>query len=301
MPDEVKSAWEKRAVIMRAVGTLLIPLVVAGVGFYATSALEERQNVETNIRLYAQLMGAREQADSDLRKEMFNTILGTFLDVGKDQTLAANDETLLALELLAYNFHDALDLGPLFKHVNSLVLSAPIPNTDYRDRLQRVAQEVIAKQVAALEDVGKVLNARIFIDFDEIDENAIIDKIIFKELDSTEKANDGKLPARSFRVDAYGYDHDDKEVELRLAVWDGNEQELDIVFEVGFFDFPMIDNSRLSGGARCAIVLKSYDIEIGTADIALVYFPGSRASLKQKPYYDEVIDQLNRTRQDFDK
>jgi hypothetical protein len=31
--------------------------------------------------------------------------------------------------------------------------------------------------------------------------------------------------------------------------------------------------------------------------VALVYFPGSRASLKEKPYYDELIRDLARERQ----
>ena len=61
-------------------------------------------------------------------------------------------------------------------------------------------------------------------------------------------------------------------------------------FSVGFFDFPMIDNTRLSHDQRCAIVLKEFDSS--TVDIALVYFPGSYASLKDKPYYQDVVDNL---------
>ena len=61
----------------------------------------------------------------------------------------------------------------------------------------------------------------------------------------------------------------------------------------------MIDNTRLAGGLRCAIVLSQYSAEAGSAQVTLVYFPGSRASLKQKPYYDEVIEQLKRTRSEL--
>ena len=48
----------------------------------------------------------------------------------------------------------------------------------------------------------------------------------------------------------------------RLMVW------------VGFYDFPMIDNTRLSEDQRCAVVLDNFceDAEC-TAEITLVYFP----------------------------
>jgi hypothetical protein len=35
--------------------------------------------------------------------------------------------------------------------------------------------------------------------------------------------------------------------------------------------------------------------EDNSADITLVYFPGSYASLKEKPYYQEVVQKLMKT------
>jgi len=63
-------------------------------------------------------------------------------------------------------------------------------------------------------------------------------------------------------------------------------------FWVSFFDFPMIDNVRLGRDQRCAVVLNA--MEEGVADITLAYFPGSYASLKEKPYYQEVVQNLMR-------
>ena len=56
----------------------------------------------------------------------------------------------------------------------------------------------------------------------------------------------------------------------------------------------MIDNTRISHSQRVGIALTRWN-EGNSAEIKLVYFPGSRASLKEKPYYDEVIEQLKRT------
>jgi hypothetical protein len=63
-------------------------------------------------------------------------------------------------------------------------------------------------------------------------------------------------------------------------------------FWVGPFGFPMIDNTRLSHSERCSVSV--IRIQDDTATVALSYFPASRASLKDKPYYDEVLQDLLR-------
>jgi hypothetical protein len=55
----------------------------------------------------------------------------------------------------------------------------------------------------------------------------------------------------------------------------------------------MIDNTRLANDQRCSVVLNAF--EDNSADVTLVYFPGSYASLKEKPYYQEVVQKLMRT------
>jgi hypothetical protein len=57
----------------------------------------------------------------------------------------------------------------------------------------------------------------------------------------------------------------------------------------------MIDNTRLSGSERCAVSLTVLNPNV--VSVSLAYFPASRASLKDKPYYDEVIKNLVRERQ----
>jgi hypothetical protein len=52
---------------------------------------------------------------------------------------------------------------------------------------------------------------------------------------------------------------------------------MDATFNVDFFDFPMIDNSRLPDGHRYA---SCPQFEPSSARVGLLYFPGSRASLR---------------------
>ena len=70
----------------------------------------------------------------------------------------------------------------------------------------------------------------------------------------------------------------------------GNVDMSAVEFRVGYFDFPMIDNTRLTHDQRAAVVLNAF--EEGSADITLAYFPGSYASLKEKPYYHDVVQKL---------
>jgi hypothetical protein len=47
------------------------------------------------------------------------------------------------------------------------------------------------------------------------------------------------------------------------------------------------------------VVLNAF--EEGSADITLAYFPGAYASLKEKPYYQEVVQNLMRTNMMFNQ
>jgi hypothetical protein len=123
------------------------------------------------------------------------------------------------------------------------------------------------------------------------------------------QANDGTTHSRQFRLELLSYDEAAREVQVHLYVSQlltpeecrqpkldlEAKREIDTNFVVGLFDFPMIDNTRLSGGERTAVSLTALNPSV--LSLALTYFPASRASLKDKPYYDEVIRDLVRNRQ----
>src|SRR5215813_10454710 len=92
--------------------TVAMPLATLIFGFFFNMSLNTRQTRDNNVRLYADMMGRREEADSSLRKDMFKSILETFMKKDQRQGLETD---VLNIELLAYNFHESLDLGPLFK------------------------------------------------------------------------------------------------------------------------------------------------------------------------------------------
>ena len=304
---------------------LALPLVTLVLGYWFNSSLNERQQVESNIRLYAEMMGRREEADSNLRKDMFNSILTTFMT--RDPSLRLSSEELirqqiLSLELLAYNFHESLDIGPLFKDVERRIeLEQRSANTELRGRLASVALQVIEHQLTALSDVGmiergdalpgKIKDFQAHLAFGS---RTIADAQVkpgegASRVCLSMEAADGSRHYRQFRLELIDYNEAAREVQVHLYVSQllsqeecqqasldlEGKREIDTNFLVGLFDFPMIDNTRLSGGERTAVSLTVLNPNV--VSVALAYFPASRASLKDKPYYDEVIRDLVRSRQ----
>lgn len=296
---DAKDKWDKFDVFLRPVGGLLTALAVAGAGFFASSALDRTQARDTNARLYAQLMNQREGAETSLRKDMFNSIIGTFLKAkpsGHDF-----EQQVLNLELLAYNFHEALDLAPLFKDVYAKIKSSNSPKAgDYLRRLEKVADEVKDKQIAALEESGGKLDATI--NLEKLDQ-PIVGSIPTKAV----VAGGAPLQETLFTVDPLRADQHKKEIRVQLTVRSPQASQdpkspvdpSHVVFTISPFDFPMIDNTRLPHGQRCAIVVRHFKYPI--VDITVVYFPGSRASLKEKPFYDEAMQELLSTTRLIDR
>src|SRR5437667_34742 len=169
-----KDFWDKVDIVLRPINGILTALAVALLGYYTSSILRQSELRQTNERVYTELMSSRELAESGLRKDMFLSIIQTFLR------------------------SDTADL------------EAKMLNPERRD--------------------------------------------LTIELGVRTPKESANIQRRTFHV--------------------------------GYYDFPMIDNTRLSSDQRAAVVLNQMN-EAG-ADITLVFFPGSYASLREKVSYDEV-------------
>jgi hypothetical protein len=207
---KAKDYWDKVDIVLRPINGLLTALAVALLGYYTSSIVRQSELKETNERVYTELMSSREQAESGLRKDMFTSIIQTFLRPEKEGL----EGKMLNLEMLAYNFHESLNLKPLFDHMD--------------------------RQIADLSD------------FNPQQHELVVELGV-------------RTPKESSAL------------QLRQ-------------FHVGYYDFPMIDNTRLSHDQRAAVVM-TQSSDVG-AELTLVYFPGSYASLKEKVSYDEVVEKL---------
>jgi hypothetical protein len=282
-----RDSWDKLDILMHPMGGLLTAVAIATLGFITSSALSTRQAMDTNTRLYTELMSKREESESALRKDMCVTILNSFVSPG-DKGL---DGSMLNLEMLAYNFHETLNLKPLFdemrRRVDEAQAEAKTPaaraeSAAYRDRLEGMAREIVRRQMIVLEGVGKRFDRAI--DLTEDPSGTSLDP-------ETLTLGGDSL---TFSIDVLGVDRINKEIEIGLNIEtpdpEKGRQTKVATFGVGYFDFPLIDNTRLAGGDRCSVVLNHFSDQ--SADITLVLFPGTYASLMEKPYYNEVIESI---------
>jgi hypothetical protein len=286
-PVKKRDTWDKIDILMRPMGGLLTALAITVLGFITSSALNQRQATDTNTRLYSELMSRREESESALRKDMCVSIINSFVNP-RDTGL---NSSLLNLEMLAYNFHESLNLKPLFAEMRRRVTSAQeeaktpeahAKSAAYLDRLETMGQEIVRREMIVLEGVGKKFDRTV----------DLTDDPSGTSLEPETLTLDG-IPT-TFSIDILGVDRANREIQVGLNIEtpdpEKGRQTKVATFGVGYFDFPMIDNTRLIGGQRCSVVLNSMSDQ--SADITLVLFPGTYASLKEKPYYNEVIESV---------
>ena len=336
---EKKDNWDKAKVILEPVGGLLTALAVAILGVLGSKVLEKRQIEETNARLYTELTSRREESESKLRTDMFNSIIGTFLTDEAGSVKKENfDKRILHLELLSYNFHEAIDLGPLFMNLDQQITEANITDDleqKYLKRLRQLGSDITRKQIAVLEQYGRKLDFDL--SFAGLDDDAndnsftlTIDQgLIEKKKDPSKRVIKLTIVkvdqlTQSFKVrvdigtetpepEATFLESDTAkfltepdtalplESEVYYAELEEGNQLSSKAFWISFYDFPMIDNIRLSDGYRLAIVLNSFDIDNRSVNITAVYFPGAYSSLKERPYYEELIQNLKQSREKFNE
>ena len=70
-----------------------------------------------------------------------------------------------------------------------------------------------------------------------------------------------------------------------------------------YFDFPMIDNTRIKGGNRIAVVLREFNVESsltekneelleGAGLITVIGFPEAYAGLKDRAFLQDLLENL---------
>jgi hypothetical protein len=296
---EKRDKWDKIEIILHPIGGLITALTIALVSYYGSSYLNNKQNNDSKIRLYTELMSSREQAESALRKDMFNSILGTIL-----KNSHSLDENILQLELLAYNFHESLNLMPLFVYLDRQIASEKdLRNkAEFRKRLYKMAGDVISKQISSLE--GAATRETMFVTFptDSVGyKPGLSQKLVMDWKDSKVFYDTSRVGGitnvykRVVFLKASGFNVDDKTVNVRLDIETSvNDKFVNMVtqeFTIDYFQFPMIDNTRLSNDMRCAVVMRDFDYP-NFIEVDILYFPGSHSSLKEKPYYDDVVKKL---------
>jgi len=114
---EQKDIWD----IMQSVGGIATALVVALIGVTGSILINKNQDNANRAHLYTELMTKREESENAVRKDMFTQILSSFLGpdaISSEQCDCEQvDNLLLNLDLISRNFHELMDMKPLFRYV----------------------------------------------------------------------------------------------------------------------------------------------------------------------------------------
>ncbi len=218
---------------------------------------------------------------------------------------------ILKLEMLALNFGDSLSLGPLFSEISNDIHSILELNKNlikdwrkvafpYQRRLHSLAKRVAGGQLATITPKGDTFDFRVSLEeLTNPDGSQPEDWYKWPD-DQPNETPENKLKineiTRSITVEMGECNYDNRSVKVKLIIQNLEPFELgkgdtNISFTLDYFNFPLIDNTRLSDNERFAIVLE--DFSRGEIKIKGVMFPGIYASQRDKPYLNEAIHGLN--------
>ena len=279
------------------IATLAIPLSLGLIAQQYQRIEAERQIGDARLRLYTELLSKREEADTEVRRGIFDKVLETYLTpTGKKL-----QPKLVALDLLAANFHDSLDLSPLFWQLYREIERAPDrERTELTRQLIRIADGVKDRQVAALDlgsnDGSTASNqARVQLDYLTTKDGAPDIDAELSFLDPDPLVPRGHILTRHLRLWVVAHDPPRRRVYaiVRADAHPGDRDQ-QWGFWIDTFDFPMANFTRLSRTERFAVVIREYGRLSGdpTAKITLIYFPSARIGAKDKPFIDDVMSDL---------
>jgi hypothetical protein len=138
-----KPEQDRHAFWLEAASRFALPIVTAIValaGTWLTTTINEQNNLRDTIN-------QREQAESALRTSMFRELVSPVVsDSGMMGDANRPGRLALLAELLALNFHEHFELGPLMLYVDELPDQTPFN----RNRLRSISRRVISRQLAVL-------------------------------------------------------------------------------------------------------------------------------------------------------
>ena len=320
-PPRPPREWRENAKFIASVAnSLAIPLLTVAataVGIYATNTLKERE-IEIATENNAQaLRNQREESETNLRSAMFRELVGPLLQSeagnvarGDHADLPRAQRLALLAELLALNFHEHFELGPLLRYVDTL----PGQTDDARQRLRSTSRRVISRQLAPLLSSATSTSRKhpAFLELSlNSDATEPVDKAISCALPEGSAAPEsGSLTlqcssmAMGVPMQIVSPDGQDRlQVNVRAVNWaaqtvgiyavlvrskgESQTPTPPIEFTLSPYSFPFSDNTLLPSGNRFGIYLTRIDDIPDVARImrlSFVWFPKDFVPPRERPF-----------------
>ena len=320
-PRDWRSNVKFIADVVQSLAVPLLTVAATVVGLYATNTLKEREIAIATDNNAQALRNQREESETNLRSAMFRELVGPLLQsetaaTGAQADLPRAQRLALLAELLALNFHEHFELGPLLRYVDTL----PGQSDEARQRLRSTSRRVISRQLAPLLSTAVAGQPETNPAFLEISLNSDAtepaDKLLSCALpppapgQDTTAAQPGAVtltcssttmgaPLRIVSPDG----RDSLQVNVRAVSWaaqtvgiysvllgPGNEAQAHtppIEFTLSPYSFPFSDNTLLPSGNRFGIYLTRIDDIPDVARVmrlSFVWFPKDFVPPRERPF-----------------
>jgi hypothetical protein len=323
-----RDGWDKFELLARPLSGILAAGTIAILGLIGQNTLTAIAHQSESSRLFTELQVRREESESELRKDIFNQTLKLLLDDSTDKEASSEpSKQLLRLELLALNFGDSLSLAPLYAEMDRDFNYLQPPSADeaedwyiqirhYKKRLHSLAKRVADEQVAEVIQKGKTFAFDVPKGYGKTTGFEWPDDSVKNDLkDSPESSIDQEfINEMNAQMRQFVFDDIIYEVSMTLREFNSEEKELEVdltikqyskeseqkesgagdtiskKFTLDYYNFPMIDNTRLLNNKRFALVLEEYDYEKIT--IRGIIFPGQYSSVRDRPFVSDAIEDL---------
>jgi hypothetical protein len=234
---------------------------------------------------------------------------------------------ILKLEMLALNFGDSLSIGPLFTEMSFDIERILMANrrtigdwktvaAPYQKRLRSLAKRLASRQLSTISsgrNSSDKYEFTITVETEKIEvpegDDDPESKVYYWVSDEDQQVVEGdklKLDGvtRFFEINLSNADIDNYTVSVSIKILEipkdksnnkdepppGPEIVASEEFNLDFFNFPLIDNTRLSQNHRFALIIEGFDDN--SIELKGVLFPGVYASQRDKPFLNEAIDDL---------
>ena len=278
------------------------------------------------------IQSQREQAESQLRANMFNSLISPIAGSQKDGMMSADREVLLT-ELLALNFHENFELKPLMEDAGERLVAAASKQKslqgDPREPLWSIARRISERQKAAIarewtsyrsqraetkplafligpwRAAAQAAPQGCEVNYVTLDTSPRRPDIIKAGPDcqiaaafteSVElKSSDGNY---TLRLIASKPDWVNQTVRVSMQAFLSDQEHptpTDYSFFLSWFDLPLTDNTLLPDGNRFAVHLRTVSPEFQKVMIGVLWFPKGYFTPRERPLnYSEVQELLGR-------
>jgi hypothetical protein len=116
---------------------------------------------------------------------------------------------------------------------------------------------------------------------------------------------DGKM--RRIKLMVTNVNHCSRSARVNVSVWPVDQEgkpfdqplasslEVERDFQLDFFNFPMVDNTRLSHNQRFCLVMEDFSVDdfASSVEMTAIIFPAEYASVKDRPGMKEALELLD--------